>query len=414
MSYPVFWAKAEVEADAIEKRLRQFLAASDSTSAKLIDEVEIAVSPVTYHKFVFCECTYEASWSGSFGYARTEYEYYFDSAGNQQRRSIEKVDWRPEHGTDSGVVSYFLPGASSINEKLLGYAYRCSRPKLTVCKEEDVLKDAFDVPTEHWFTARAEAFERDRVGNQLSRFIKGNKLKDWVTNWTSKKTYRKCYLPIAQASFTWKGKVYSYYCGAWQDAEVLGDVPPKGLLDSFSGQVLAACLGTAAFYFPVTAFFGLKPSGGFNGLGNFLTVIWILSIIAGSLAWPYHRFREDLQKSATLKTQFTPKNFLQKVFLHFPTEKLIRTASYGLLATLSGCTLSLRIATGDNPGQGSPLHSAIFNFSILVFCALLGAIVFVVTKFDLNAKKQRAQEKGEDYSLTMIERLCEYIEKWKP
>jgi hypothetical protein len=381
MSYAILWAKAEVASDTIAQRLRQFLAASQATSAKLIDEIEIVVSPITYHKFVFCECEYDATWSGSFGYSRKEYEQYFDSSGNAQRRTVEKVDWRPEHGTDRGTVRYFLPGSELISEQLLAYTYNCPRPALQVCTDETLTSDEFSIPSEPWFSGRDDSFERDLVGKKLSRFIKGNRLRDWVTNWTGKKIYRKCYLPIAQASFKWKGKEYSYYCGAWKDAEVLGDLPPSGLLDSQSGRITAGFSGAAFLAFVGGMILGKPPEGIGVSLAGVVMWLFFSFLIAAIVSGLFHDFDTKKAKSRSLGVDFKPIKFSERVFSRFPSSRETGLSCYAIILSYLGFSAFATLPMGGDP---TPLGKVFAWTVLLSFVGGWGSLVYFTRSHFLN------------------------------
>jgi hypothetical protein len=193
---------------------------------------------------------YEAHWTASFGYDRTEHytEYEIRSLGkdsNGKSRGTHKVpvtktktvtDWRPANGVDSGNFSVSTYAGNKLVETELNPA--------KLVDHAIILGNITDFNPSYMYGFESESFSVSKtsafasleseissdIDLRVKKHEKGDHQRDW--HWSAKKSYSTStlYVPIYHAVFDYKGTEYNVWLdgiGTYDGIETFGIVADK-------------------------------------------------------------------------------------------------------------------------------------------------------------------------------------------
>jgi tetratricopeptide (TPR) repeat protein len=284
----------------VDLAVDKLLASGVHTPDDLLDRAVITRRDAYYVPVFVFEGSYEATWTASFGYDRTEhYTDYQNRTENGETRRVpvtrQRVvtDWHPMHGNDAGdftVTAYAGARLASKAVELVesGAVFgrtQAYQPSLTSGLHVEAPLGENDV-----YTGRAQP----KVNAQIDRSVKahgqGSSQSDW--HWTARITERTAthaLLPIRHVVYEYEGKTYNvWFDGAYPFRHVADSLPQDQQRRQHVklGYVPAAAVSVQLFFAGLLG----EPSGPLGA------VSWsTAAIVAG--AWTFSAVRAFLIQS---------------------------------------------------------------------------------------------------------------------
>lgn len=259
--------------EALERSAQAYMAQGDFTPD---DMLEVAVFTrrerlyVPAHRFIV---SYEATWTASFGYDRTEHYTEFVSVTKysngrsytvQEPRNRTKTvtDWRPANGTDAGSFSVAAYAGKLLNESALAPGDLV--PEVVAEGAITTFNDSFMQGIESETFTLPEAAALTSLKGEIDQHIdgrvrshgQGDRQKDW--HWRANYSHdgQAVYVPICHAVFDYQGTEYHYWTNGVDGSTFRADALPedanrrshanKGYMPAIAGAV--SLVGTGALW----------------------------------------------------------------------------------------------------------------------------------------------------------------------
>jgi LSD1 subclass zinc finger protein len=275
-----------VKKEDLENRVYEYMASGDYTPDDMIDEAKIISRQFLYVPTYKFQVEFEATWTASFGYDRTEhYTEYVTVTRNghsvkEPRTKTKTVtDWRPANGTDAGRFSVAAYAGKKLNESGL---HPADIVKFTATKGEMTdFNPSFlqGVETENFTISESSSFAslKNEINSVIERSVKshgqGDRQKDWHWSATMAHSSKTVYVPICHAVFDYKGAEYQVWIDGIGTNEIRADALPedkekkqevnKGFIPMAVG--MAGLLATSYFWeFTWAAFGWVAAVGGYG------------------------------------------------------------------------------------------------------------------------------------------------------
>ncbi|MFN9450379.1 MAG: hypothetical protein ACK58U_12060 [Rubrivivax sp.] len=238
--------------------------------------------------------SYEAQWTASFGYDRTEhYTVYENRTENGRTRQVPVTktrvvtDWRPASGQDSGRFSVRAYAGHRLSE--------AGPPVLALAQDNSLgqavpFSDAYLQATDHEacaLTAEATYDERGRaqvnarIDEGVERHGQGDRQRDW--HWTAqiRQQHRTVLVPVCHVAYDYQGQRYHCWSSGVDTSRWVADTLPVDKRRSWALAWGLAPLGIALMAAPM-AMKSLSANGGDTALPAFTL------LAAGAFAvWRY-------------------------------------------------------------------------------------------------------------------------------
>lgn len=180
---------------------------------------------------------FQAEWTASFGYDRTEnYTVHErDSQGNSRpvSKSRTVTDWRPVNGKDSGIfVAIGYAGKQLLDFEARPVKLMESRSILSGLKTYDssylsgVDSEAFQFSETEIYKGRAESQANGQIERSVKKHAQGDRQKDW--HWTAavEKTGQSVFLPICHVVYEYEDKSYHVWMDGTNTTSMVADALP--------------------------------------------------------------------------------------------------------------------------------------------------------------------------------------------
>jgi len=182
--------------------------------------------------------TYEAQWTASFGYDRTEHytDFVSDGKGNSRpvTRSRTVTDWKPVNGTDTGKFSVLTYGGSRLSESQLNLPARLvERCRLgsNVADYSPSFTSGFEI--EAYAVAPNDAYSargKDQVNAIVDAGVKqhaqGDRQRDWHWTGSTRKKTSRVLVPVCHVVYEYKGCTYNVWTDGTSTANLVADTAP--------------------------------------------------------------------------------------------------------------------------------------------------------------------------------------------
>jgi LSD1 subclass zinc finger protein len=209
--------------------------------------------------------TYEAQWTASFGYDRTEHYTDFVSDGKGNSRPVTRTrtvtDWRPVNGTDTGKFSVLTYGGSRLAESPLGLPVRL----VEGCRlSGDVAEyspsftsgfeiEAFSVAPNDAYSARGKDQVNAIVDAGVKQHAQGDRQRDWHWTGTTQKKTSRVLIPVCHVVYEYKGGTYNVWTDGTSTANLVADTTPVDDSRKRAVQLGFIPAGVAALGFAIGA-----------------------------------------------------------------------------------------------------------------------------------------------------------------
>jgi uncharacterized protein len=227
-----------VDVTALTDAVYRHLASGDMTPDHLLEHASITKKDRFYVPAFCFHGNFDAKWTASFGYDRTEHYTEYESRyenGRTVRVPVNKTrtvtDWRPVNGTDTGAFAVLAYAGT----KLLG-----SSLKLTQLVEggaTDVVPydpsfvsgfqvEEFQHAESQVYSDRGQALVNNVIDHSVRRHAQGDRQKDW--HWTAD-LHRESVptlVPVCHATYEFEGKQYHVWLSGFDASRIVADTLP--------------------------------------------------------------------------------------------------------------------------------------------------------------------------------------------
>ena len=227
-----------VDVTALTDAVYQHLASGDMTPDHLLEHASITKKDRFYVPAFLYLGHFEATWTASFGYDRTEhyteYETRFEN-GRNARVPVNKTrivtDWRPVNGTDTGkfaVLAY-------AGEKLIGSTLKLTQlveggvPELAPYDASFVsgfLVEEFQYAESDVYRGRGKTLVDNVIGQSVRRHAQGDRQKDWHWTVELQRESRPALVPVCHAIYEFEGKQYNVWLSGFDASRIVADDLP--------------------------------------------------------------------------------------------------------------------------------------------------------------------------------------------
>jgi len=271
-----------VSQDDLEKRVYGYMASGTYTPDDMLEAATFTKQECFYVPAFLFRVKYEATWTASFGYDRTEHYtvYETQSLGTDSRghsRGTHQVpvtktktvtDWRPQNGVDSGVFPVSTYAGKKLSESGLAPAelvpYAISKGSITDFNPSFMK----GVESENFSVSKSSALATldseicSNIDVRVKNHGQGDHQKDW--HWNAKKSYSTStlYVPICHAVYDYEGIEYHVWIDGIGDDGIRADKLPedKGRKKLVYLGFVPVGVGIATLI--ITSFIGPFNSGG--------------------------------------------------------------------------------------------------------------------------------------------------------
>lgn len=251
--------------------------------------------------------SYEAQWTASFGYDRTEHytDYVRDSKGNARpvARTKTVTDWRPVNGTDTGDFSVLTYGGARLNDSALNLTTRlverCRMGGEVVDYSTSFTSgfevEAYGIRPNEAYTGRGEALVNNVIEAGVMRHAQGDRQKDWHWKATTRKQSSRVLIPVCHVVYEFQGQAYNVWTDGTSTQNLVADSAPEDHSRKHAVRIGFVPSAAAA----IGAVVAISCASG--GIGNMpeSSLLWVG--LAGSLLYGALRRQAILSYSLKLR-----------------------------------------------------------------------------------------------------------------
>lgn len=251
--------------------------------------------------------SYEAQWTASFGYDRTEHytDYVRDSKGNSRpvARTKTVTDWRPVNGTDTGDFSVLTYGGARLNDSALNLTTRlverCRMGGEVVDYSTSFTSgfevEAYGIRPNEAYTGRGEALVNNVIEAGVMRHAQGDRQKDWHWKATTRKQSSRVLIPVCHVVYEFQGQAYNVWTDGTSTQNLVADSAPEDHSRKHAVRIGFVPSAAAA----IGAVVAISCASG--GIGNMpeSSLLWVG--LAGSLLYGALRRQAILSYSLKLR-----------------------------------------------------------------------------------------------------------------
>lgn len=233
-----------VSQDDLEKRVYGYMASGAYTPDDMLEAATFIKQECFYVSAYLFQIKYEATWTASFGYDRTEHYTEFvsvtKSSGNgtytvQEPRTRTKTvtDWRAVNGVDAGVFPVSTYAGKALHDSTLSpddiIPFVIAKGSITNFNPsfmKGVQAESFVVPEVSAFSSL-----KDEINSAIDRKVQshgqGDHQKDWHWNAKMSHSTNTLYVPICHAVFDYQGTEYHVWVDGIGESEIRADKLPE-------------------------------------------------------------------------------------------------------------------------------------------------------------------------------------------
>jgi len=236
-----------VSQDDLEKRVYGYMASGAYTPDDMLEAATFTKQECLYVPAFLFRVEYEATWTASFGYDRTEHYtvYESQSLGTDSRgrsRGYHQVpvtktktvtDWRPANGVDAGIVSVSTYAGKTLRDSALSpndiVPFTIAKGGITNFNPsfmKGVQAESFVVPEASAFSSLKEEINSN-IDRKVQSHGQGDHQKDWHWNAKMSHSASTLYVPICHAAFDYQGTEYHVWIDGIGESEIRADKLPE-------------------------------------------------------------------------------------------------------------------------------------------------------------------------------------------
>lgn len=228
-----------VDEAKLTERVFEHLATGDLTPDHLLEHATFTQKDRFYAPAYVFHGSYEAQWTASFGYDRTEhYTVYENRTENGHTRQVPVTktrtvtDWRPVNGNDSGrfaVRAYAGNRLAGATVDAINLVEATDLPDPVAYNPKfatGISSEAFTQSDDDAYQARAKAQVNAVIDAGVSSHAQGDRQRDW--HWTAsiRKQATTLLVPVCHVVFEFEGKAYNVWLSGADSNRMLADPLP--------------------------------------------------------------------------------------------------------------------------------------------------------------------------------------------
>lgn len=273
-----------VEKSRLQEAVNRLLTSGDYTPDDLLEKAVFTKMDRFYVPTYLYDGNFNATWTASFGYDRTEHYTAYENEyrnGRTYKTPVTKTktvtDWQPVNGSDSGSFTVFGYAGNSLPSHVLSLVEDCSGAhtvtdyKVSYVSGLDI--EAFSRNDGDVYASRAKAEVNEIIDASVKSHAQGHRQRDW--HWTAdiSKDVISVAVPICHVKYEYEGKEYNVWAdGTNASIQVSDDLPhDQNRQKKVQVGFIPGGVATVAFFLA-----GLvsEPSELFGAMswGTFLTV----------------------------------------------------------------------------------------------------------------------------------------------
>ncbi|MBB5018401.1 hypothetical protein HNQ59_001689 [Chitinivorax tropicus] len=225
-----------IDAAAAEQAARQYMVTGEYTVDDLVTQAVISSVDLIYVPLYLLSGEYEARWSASFGYTRSEEytEWKKDPHSNGQKavtRQREITDWHPASGTHRGHFRKYCYAGTMLTGEMMDLV---TTSDADMTSYSGPLASQYQVEPCRLTPAQVaidpSKFDLDTdISNSIRQYAQGDKQRDWrwTTSLLDNPDVYKYLAPVARVTFTYQNKAYRVWIDGHRGQKHVGDPLPE-------------------------------------------------------------------------------------------------------------------------------------------------------------------------------------------
>ncbi len=223
----------KVERQDLEDAVYEYLAAGDYTPDDLLESAVFSKVERLYVPSYLFNGGYEAIWTASFGYDRTETYTDYETDNNGKQRAVTRTrtvtDWRPVNGVATGAFEVFsYAGSRDVPLELIEDPVgRDGVTRFDAAYVRGLDCEGFSQGEGSVYAARGKDMINEVIDAGVKQHAQGDQQRDW--NWNASLTGEQSFatlLPVCHLVFDYNGKSYSIWSDGCDARQMIADEAP--------------------------------------------------------------------------------------------------------------------------------------------------------------------------------------------
>ncbi len=214
-----------IDRQKLQNAAYKYMFSQEDAPDDILDYATFTKTKLRYVPCYVFDGHYQAVWTASFGYDRTE-RYMVN--GKMQSRTV--TDWRPANGQDIGDFTVMSYAGEPLPDVVVGMVERSSG--LENMKNYDPAY-LINAEVSEFNTTAEEVYQRDGerkvnavIEQNIYKHAQGDRQRDWRWKSDIQKESVPVLVPVGQMTFEYKGSEYTVWCDGTDDANFTGDKLP--------------------------------------------------------------------------------------------------------------------------------------------------------------------------------------------
>lgn len=226
-----------VDKKNLESVTQSYMVTGEFTPDDILEKAIITKQWLHYVPTYLFSGSYDASWTATFGYDRTEHytEYVtkYDN-GRSWKEPVTKTktvtDWRPMNGSDTGDFVVQVYAGIKLDARAVNLIEDASlKDKLTGFKSDYLIGfeiEKYEIREKDAYSNSAQSTVNSIIDRSVKTHGQGDRQRDW--HWTANidKTTEKVLMPVAHSIFEYGGKEYHVWIDGSDQSRMVGDNLP--------------------------------------------------------------------------------------------------------------------------------------------------------------------------------------------
>lgn len=229
-----------ITVDELEKIAYSYMANGEYTPDDMLEAAVFTKKERLYVPAYVFRVEYDATWTASFGYDRkeqyTEYQTVYRNNSSYKEpvtKTKTVTDWRPQNGSDTGILSLAIYAGKSLKTSTLNpddlVPYAAANGSLTAFNSSflsGVDVEELSVPENSAYADLKEDIN-SQIDDGVKSHAQGDRQKDWHWKATMRHQATTLYVPICHIAFDYKGVEYHLWVDGVDGGGIRADKMPE-------------------------------------------------------------------------------------------------------------------------------------------------------------------------------------------
>ncbi|MBO4790526.1 MAG: hypothetical protein J5492_05895 [Oxalobacter sp.] len=214
-----------VDRQQLQNAAYRYMFSQEDAPDDILDYATFTKTKLRYVPCYVYQGSYDAVWTASFGYDRTE-SYMVN--GKVRTRTV--TDWRPANGRDFGDFAVMSYAGEPLPGQVVGMLEASSGPENMKPYDPAYLINSdvseFAATAEEIYQRDGESKVNAVIEQNIYKHAQGDRQRDWRWKSNVQKESIPVLVPIGQMTFEYKGKEYTVWCDGTDEGVFTGDELP--------------------------------------------------------------------------------------------------------------------------------------------------------------------------------------------